>query len=246
VQALPSVSEREERRAHLPQWLLKDEEKNGPGAFDWTYNGQPIKNSEGNQVLAKRQRVRVKLKVCKACNDELATRFEGTTKNILRELFATGGGVCLESQEARLVGEWFAKTMLLLAHPDRYHDNPVITRNSVRLPDDEVPGQHFYEWLINGQSPPEGLSIWLHRVDLTSQKRPSYCVPLPTVTADQQTMAFTEFQWGLHGIWAALVVHPGWPIIHPLAEQGFAAQVLPDPTDVVDLWPKAVAWPRRG
>jgi hypothetical protein len=168
VQALPSVSEREERRAHLPQWLLKDEEKNGPGAFDWTYNGQPIKNSEGNQVLAKRQRVRVKLKVCKACNDELATRFEGTTKNILRELFATGGGVCLESQEARLVGEWFAKTMLLLAHPDRYHDNPVITRNSVRLPDDEVPGQHFYEWLINGQSPPGGL------VDLAAPGRPHF------------------------------------------------------------------------
>jgi hypothetical protein len=121
-----------------PRWLLKDEEKNGPGAFDWTYNGQPIKNSEGNQVLAKSQRVRVKLKVYKACNDELAMRFEGPSKDILRELFATSGGVCLESQDARLVGEWFAKTMLLLAHPDRYHDNPVITRNSVRLPDDEV------------------------------------------------------------------------------------------------------------
>jgi hypothetical protein len=42
-------------------------------------------------------------------------------------------------------------------------------------------------------------------------------------------LSFTVREIGIKGIDVDIVWHPGWPIAHPLVEQGRAVQLWPDP-----------------
>ena len=238
-------------REHVwPQWYLRDQDRTGPGPFPWTRNGEAITNRHGEPIGPGERRMRVLLDLCRECNGTLDSRFEAPAREPLRRLFVAAGETTLTADEAGAVGAWFAKTLLLLGHPHSRYANPRVDLDVVRFADDEIPGQPFYDWLVTGQPPPSGLSVWLHRADLTSTKRPAYTVPLPHVTANGKVYAFTQLEVGLHGLSVTLVVHPGWPILHPLVADGEAVQLLPGSVVGVDvsalpvLWPKLIKWTR--
>lgn len=238
-------------REHVwASWYLQDQDRRGPGLFSWTRNGEPITNRDGDPIGPGDHRMRIMLSTCSTCNGTLAKRFEDPARTSLRRLFATEGHTALTAVEADAAGAWFAKTLLLLGLPQSRYANPRVDRHAVRFADDETPARPFYDWLVTGQPPPSGLSVWLHRADLTSSRRPRYTVPLPYVTADGVTHAFTQSEVGLHGLSVTLVVHPGWPILHPLVAEGAAVQILPTPGRDLDLrtlpilWTKAIRWTR--
>ncbi len=56
----------------------------------------------------------------KGCNWTLNRRFEDPAKELIRELVRLEGRVVLPPAEARIVGYWFLKTLLLWAHPKAY------------------------------------------------------------------------------------------------------------------------------
>lgn len=219
-----------------PSWYLNDWDTRPRQFATWSFNGEPILNRQDTPV-SPRERVRVLLPVCISCNGVLEQRFEGPTKGVLRRLFDPAGpaSLVLTAPEVRLVGEWFAKTLLLLSHPDAEYQIPQIEQQAVRFTPDYVPDAVFYDWLIDGNPPPAGLSVWTHRADLTSDERPDFLIPLPDVTADGGTHRFVAFTVAMHGLSITLVVHPGWPIEHPLEAAHQAARLVPDPGHAADL-----------
>jgi hypothetical protein len=192
----------------------------------------------------------VLLPTCGPCNTELERRFESPTKGILRRLFDNRGDLALTAAESRLVGLWFAKTLLLLAHCDSAHQHPKIDEVAPRWAPEEMPPGEYFRWLVDGSEPPDGVSVWIFRSDETTDAPRRHLVPLPDVTADGGTFDFVSFMVAFHGICVTLVLHPGWRIEHPLEAEGQAIRLLPSygqPADLGSLpvlWPQAVRWLR--
>lgn len=101
---------------------------------------------------------------------------------------------------------------------------------------DEVP-HDYYRWLVTGEPPPPGLSLWAFRSDEGEDNRPPprYRIPLPIVEADGAKTEFVNLQLTFHGISVTLVVHPGWDIRHPLEVDGDAVRLWPAPDKEIDL-----------
>lgn len=45
-------------------------------------------------------------------------------------------------------------------------------------------------------------------------------------------LRYASRSFGIRGLDITIVWHPGWPILHPLVEDGRAAQLWPSPVDV--------------
>lgn len=212
----------------LPQWYLNDLGTIGPPPFEWSKGKEPLPDRTGAPIR-RIERVRVLLPACRGCNSALDRRFEKPAKDVLRRFFAARGAVHLAADEATVVGLWLAKTLLLTAHPRARYGDAGIDRHALRWDPKECPPQRYYRWLVTGREPPEGLSLWLHRTDEAAEDpgKPAWTVPLPTVTADGAVIDFVCFHLSFHGVHVSLVIHPGWPVLHPLEELGTAIRLLP-------------------
>lgn len=235
----------------LPQWYLGDRGP-GPGPFPWTRNGESIRDRQG-QPVALKDRVRIQLPVCRECNGELNWRFEKPAKDALRLLVDARGRVVLGPDDLESVALWFLKTLLLHSRPEVRYSAPKVSEAALKWTAEELPGRHFYDWMINGDAPPEGLSLWMFRADEGQDDLPSpaFTIPIPTVTSDGTITEFVCFQVTFHGLNVTLVVHPGWSIRHPLEDDGRALRLWPDPpregADVASLpvLPRTIiAWRR--
>lgn len=233
----------------LPKWYLRDRDAEGPPPFAWSTSGEQLTDRSGSPI-ARVERVRILLPACVPCNAALDRRFEKQSKEVVRRLIAHRGDVCLDERESAAVGQWFAKTLLLHAHPAAKYSDPVVDPHALRWDDDECPQPEFYSWLVDGSEPREGISVWMFRTDEADDDgAPEFRVPLPTVTADGRTIDFVCFQMSFHGVNATLVVHPGWRIEHPLEREGRAVRLFPasGPLDLSTLpivARRAVSWVR--
>jgi hypothetical protein len=85
--------------------------------------------------------------------------------------------------------------------------------------------------VINGQSPPVGLSMWAFRHDqarsTSQQDRSAPWMALPTVVADSMTTRFEVLDLTVTLVNVTLVFHPGWPIAHVPASVGEVSQLWP-------------------
>lgn len=234
----------------LPSWYLRDQDRLGPPPYRWSRNGEPIRDRSGLPI-ERTIRTRVLLPVGQRCNSILERRFETPCKEVIRRLFAARGEVSLDADGAAAAGLWLAKTLLLLNHPDAYYADPIIESNSLRWTGEDTPPGAFFRWLVDGSPPPDGLSLWVHRTDEGYEERRTaeYRLPLPRLTADGTTISFVTNDLSWHGLNTTLVVHPGWPIDHPLERDGRAVRLLPStgPVDMAALpviYRRAVAWTR--
>ncbi len=222
----------------LPRWLLDMwPAKSGP--FTIFRNGSPVLSRDG-RVRSQTSSARFKLPVCQECNAVLNERFEEPAKPLVRRLF--NRGPALTHNESQVIGCWFVKTWLLLAHPEvRVSDPgwPLRPWQPVR--------QALYEWMISGSQIPAGLSAWLMRIDREGPPAAATRhLSLPTVIADGRTIEFQVLQFGLGSIDVSLVYHPMWPIDHPLVAEERAAQLWP-PRDasILDVRGLALVRPRE-
>ena len=131
---------------------------------------------------------------------------------------------------------WFLKTLLLHARPETTYSHPRIDAAALKWDIDEVPYGN-YRWLVTGEPPPAGLSLWVFRSEEGDDNcpPPRYRIPLPIVDADGTKTKFVNLQLTFHGISVTLVVHPGWNIRHPLERDEHAVRLWPAPNEDIDL-----------
>lgn len=95
-----------------------------------------------------------------------------------------------------------------------------------------------YEWMVDGNPPPTGLSLWAYRTDGEADKQQLFTVPVPvTVTDDAGTQtSFPMKNVAMRGTSVTLMWHPRWDITHPLVQRGEARELLhAPPTDGADI-----------
>ncbi len=227
----------------LPSWLL---EMFPVDKYTWHIDGAPVLKRDGtprthNTVGS------VTLPVCPDphCNKILNDRFENPAKPVIRRVMATEGSVVLGATDVAALGLWLVKTWLLLAHPALRHAEPAIAPETWNL---SRKSEDLYRWMIDGEQPPEGLTLWVSRrsavVDVAVETRHIW---LPTVVADGKTIAFEVWCSSLRFLDVTLAYHPGWPIDYPLERERRAVRLwpAPDSADLADLPPvdtRDTAW----
>lgn len=145
-----------------PQWYLEDHPPDA-GPYPWSKNGKPLPRRDGTPIVEPNL-TRVRLPVCRECNGKLDRRFEKPGKPLMRQLL-WGPLPSLNAGEVEAVALWLLKTWLLLSRPDVEYANPLIHEAAESFLWPEPAQPQFYEWLVTGTPPPEGLSLWLHRTD---------------------------------------------------------------------------------
>jgi len=211
----------------LPKWFVRqffqwDEDR----SYCAEIGNLPILNRYGS-LWEPKHFPPAQLPCCIPCNGTLSSRFEQPANSVIRRLFADDGTVTLDSTEAELVGMWLLKTSLFSAHPElrqesRSDSTALSGWNLTVIPDD------LYSWMVNDQSPPAGLSVWISRVrDPEPDNPPSQRIFLPRVIADGRTIQFQVRQLGIRFLDVALAYHPGWPIEHPLEADGRVVRIWP-------------------
>jgi hypothetical protein len=165
--------------------------------------------------------------MCIGCNGILEKRFESRTAQLVQSLFVARGDVVLEADDATAVALWFMKTWLLLAHPEVNYSQPHVNDLDIVRWKRPLPSG-YYDWLIVGSQPPQGLSLWLSRTQYGGYDPPTGpIIPLPTVRADGKTTSFEVLGVSRHGLTATLVFHPDWDIEHPHEIAGRAVRLWP-------------------
>ena len=172
--------------------------------------------------------LRTTIPACRSCGIELRARFEEPAKSAVHGLSV--GRLRLRPADARALVLWVLKTWLLAAHPSAQvavQGSSVARFDLTEVPDD------IYGWLVEGKRPPVGLSLWASRsAHDTDGGAARYRIPLPTITADGETVRFQELRGRLDLSDAGtldvdLVYHPGWGIDHPLEREGSAVRLWP-------------------
>ena len=175
---------------------------------------------------------RVQLPCCTVCNPILNRRFEVPARPEIRTIFEANGQLSLDAPAAHAAGLWFLKTWLLLAHPLAKSSWPGPRRTPFDL--DAIPDD-LYSWMIADEDPPEGLSVWIHRQDLSLPRaQETATLDLPEVVLNTVRTRFQALRCGVRFLDVSVVYHPGWPIEHPLEAQGRAIRIWPPP-DGCDL-----------
>jgi hypothetical protein len=185
----------------------------------------PYTTTSAEGVRCRQQFDSVKLPCCLACNAELNRRFENPGAEPGRRLLSMEQPALTPDETLRGV-LWVLKTWLLLAHPRAEFQSATPRPRAWSSTPAEV-----FSWLINGQSPPAGLSMWAFRHDQkrsTSQQDSSApWMAVPTVVADGVTTRFQVLDLTVALVNVTLVFHPSWPIAHVPASVGEVSQLWP-------------------
>jgi hypothetical protein len=214
------------------KWFL-DMFPSSDGPYQRFIGGEVETKSDGATPRCQTSAERIQIPCCEACNGILNQRFEGPARRVVRSIMKADGQLSLDAQGAQTAGVWFLKTWLLLAHPLAESSWPGRTHGRFDLntvPDD------LYRWMIAGEDPPDGLSVWAHRQDLRLERAAhTMHVEMPEVVVGGVHTRFQASRCGVGFLDISVVYHPGWPIDHPLEAQGRALRLWPPRSDGCDF-----------
>ena len=173
--------------------------------------------------------------MCSDHNGLLDQRFEHTAKPVIRQLLDAKGSIVLNAADAEVAGVWYLKTWLLLAHPQ-----VVWTQPGWSAPPWEPVPVDLYSWMVNGQPPPGGLSVWAFKQSTDEvPDDETRRIFLPAIVVDGTRTKFQAFRFALDGVEVHLVFHPGWEMDHPLERDDSAIKLWPpspgEPADFAAL-----------
>jgi hypothetical protein len=223
-----------------PLWLIGD--FHGEGPFHTEKSGEPYKKRDGVTVAEFGSVQGVHVPMCTRCNGVLDRFIEAPAKPVVRRVMSTSATAAvtgLTADEAASLSRWFLKVALLLAHPDAENDNPHVARDAASRPLTDF-RHEWVAWLGAEVDPPDDFSVYVTR--RSAGNGPPFAgdrehVTLPgRVVVDGDEQRFMARSVGIRGLEATIVWHPGWPIRHPLVEEGRAAVLWPNPA-AVDLAP---------
>lgn len=215
------------RESFIEQFFPDKDQHGKPEQYSLEIGSRPELRRDGSK-WTQENFPRVKVPCCDdygrqmGCNNKLNNRFEQPAKETIRRLFSDGSAN-LKSNEKYLAGLWLLKTCLLFVHPEARQKArawiPLPRWNLTTIPTD------IYSWMVNGQPPPAGLSVWISKV--CDDDRPSRQIALPTVIADGRLTQFQGNRCAFLFLGIDLVYHPGWAIEHPLEADGRAVRMWP-------------------
>lgn len=236
----PSVGRGEHVWSH---WLLG--EFNGEGPFRTEKSGVAYENRD-HEVVTFSGVQGVHVPMCHCHNTKVLKELvEDPAAPVMRRVLRSDKGTLptLDPDEAAALGRWFLKVGLLLAHPEAVHDNPHVRRSA--SPAGRIDySSEWIQWMADGVDPSEDFSVYVTRAaptgdgsgDGTGDASSEATILLPGhVVVDGHELPFMCRQLGVRDLYATIVFHPGWPILHPLVEAGQAQLLWPPPGAPVDL-----------
>lgn len=218
-----------------PTWLLKEFEGEGP--FRAEKSGAPILNRDGD-VATHNALHGAHVPMCGECNSLLAKYIEEPVKDVIRAVMPKSTEhewPTLTADDCEALARWFLKVGLLLSHSEVEYDDPRVNR------DPDVPRMSvaptYLQWMRDGSPPPTGFSVYIQRRSLTSDVEEwggdtRYVLLPDAVNVGDSQLGFWGRSLGIRGLDVDIVWHPGWPLVHPLVEEGRAVELWPNATDV--------------
>lgn len=176
----------------------------------------------------------VHVPACETCNTALNKYLEESAKPVVRALLEhadSGEDLILSQSDAAALARWLLKVGLLSAHPARSYDHVGMDRDA-DIPQLDTVRPEWLAWMPTGDDPPEGFSVFLSRRDLSGNDpvpEIKQTVVVPHVVVDGDDLNYMVRAFGLTGMTATIVWHPGWPISHPQVANGRAVQIWPQP-----------------
>jgi hypothetical protein len=172
--------------------------------------------------------------MCIPCNHHLGVTIEEPAKELVRRLLAAADGAAWPTtapDESAALARWLLKVGLLGAHPKGVHDNPQVNADPEFPRFDEVEPV-WLEWMRVGDPPPDGFSVYIARRSVMAEdpwEGEKLRIVLPDIHVDGKNLRYSVRRFGMTGVDVTIVWHPGWPITHPLADEGRAATLWPHP-----------------
>ncbi len=128
-----------------------------------------------------------------------------------------------------------SRISLLLSHPETVEDDPHVASDSASTRIDNF-DREWVEWMVTGNDPPDDFAVYLMRRSMTGElpwANERQVLSLPgRLDVDGRELRFISRSVGIRGLDATFVWHPGWPIQHPLVDEGRAAVLWPNPAAV--------------
>lgn len=214
------------------KWFIKDHQGEGP--FTIEKDGVLYRKRNGGATWPDLQGVHVPM--CEACNSRLNRTIEEPAKEIVRQFLPTSEEYTWPSVRAAGVGalaRWFLKVGLLKAHPRARHDCPQVHRDTDHRRDDRAEPE-LLDWMRNDSSP-NGFSVFALRRGIRGQEpsnEEKRVIFLPHITIGTKDLHYMTWTIGIRDLEVSIVWHPGWPIVHPLVEEGRVAKLWPNPSQV--------------
>jgi hypothetical protein len=178
-----------------PSWLFA-RFPTSAGPYTTLINGRPVSKRDGTP-RRHASLGRVKVPACVEHNAVLARRFEDPARELIRSVLETEGSVVLDPVNARVLSLWLTKTWLLLAHPEAVYADPDATPQQWDL--DSIPDD-LYGWMVRGDEPPAGLSVWVTRAVEGAVDTPADSeIWLPTIRSSDRVTRFQSKRCGLAG-----------------------------------------------
>ncbi|MDW8339029.1 MAG: hypothetical protein RMM28_07830 [Thermoleophilia bacterium] len=155
----------------------------------------------------------------RGCNKKLDDRFEQPTKGLIEHLM--NGRVRLDAEATRTFAIWALKTWLILAHPDLQYSDPTLQARSRQWDLTGLPD--LYRWMTSGDPPPEGLHLWLSRIDPDRDLESCPALFPAPARASGSTWSFLA----AGHLAFDLVFDPTGTVEHPLESRGEALRLWP-------------------
>lgn len=216
-------------------WFIQ--EFRGSGPFTTSKGGVAYTKRDGVTPVKAQALPGSHVPMCSSCNGQLNRTIEQPVKAVVRRLLsrpAVQPWPAVPAGEAAALAKWLLKVGLLKAHPDVVHDHPQMDR------DPDVPrldhvDPAWLDWMRTGTAPPSAFSVYVTRRSLTGEQPwqgKMERIFLPRVSVGGQLREFMSRSFGMKGLDVTIVWHPGWPILHPLAQTARAAVLWPNPSAV--------------
>lgn len=219
-----------------PRWLIQ--EFHGEGPFTTEKGGIAYTKRDGVTPVTAIALPGVHVPMCESCNTELNRSIEEPAKPVIRRLLpwsSTHAWPAISTNEAAALARWFLKIGLLAGHPEAVHDNPHVQRDE-DFPRFERVEPAWLDWMRTGSAPPADFSVYVAKRSVMGEQPwegETQRIFLPTrVVVGDRELRFATRSFGVRGLDVTMVLHPGWPILHPLEEAGRVAALWPNPAPV--------------
>ena len=218
-----------------PSWFI--EEFRGQGPFNSAKGTVPYTKRDGVTPVTSTALPSVHVPMCTRCNRHLGTTMEEPAKDVIRRVLPWSAGhvwPTVTADEAAALARWFLKIGLLSAHPKGVHDNPHVHADPSFPRFDQVEPE-WMDWMRTGDTPPDAFSVYVTRRSVTSEQPwegEKLRVIIPDVHVGNRSLHYMSRSFGIRALDVNIVWHPGWPIRHPLVEDGRATALWPNPSTV--------------
>lgn len=226
----------------LPKWFLKT--MIGDGPFEYFENGAELTLPNHQNQFTTQKPLEIVIPCCPSCNGRLNDRFETPLHRIGEDAIRLNQP--LNIAEAKIVCDWWVKTLLLLVHPAIAIDsrfNKALGTSLVQWPNPE-PG--LYQWMTTqSDPPPPWLCLFAYTADETVTD-PSVDSRLPQISLDGKPFHIRNARVALLELGFILVAHPDWKQeLEPSIKHGMVrlcpSQATINPGD----FPPLPQWPIR-